>query len=765
MVLRPTDAQEVVPGRRRLLDNPRVLGAIAFLLVGILAGLFWIAKRSSEIPPQLLTDVLLYTLLAVDLALLAALSFVLIRNLLKLWVEQRAAAPFARFRGKLVAALLAMAILPAVLVVISGSEIIRSSAERWFSEPVDDVLSAAQDIARQYYRDGQQDTLRRARRLARTLPAAEVASGGVAALTVQVEDEPRTMRSGIVDIYRAVAVPGRALDPMFLVGAGSANLPKDHVPPSADRLAAKVIASGTEEVAQDDLDGGGVLLRSAAPVRNADQAVVGVVVVSSYLPTDVQVRALQATAAYESYQGLKVLKGPIQGIYQSVFVAVSLLVLISATWLGLYLAKRITRPVQMLAAGARAIGAGQLDFRLEPDSGDELGALVESFNMMAAELRTSRERLEHSRRDLEMKNLEVDARRRYIETILERVATGVISLDAAGAISTVNGAAERLLGLGASALGRAAAEVFEREDLAALHPLVVSTAQRQPGGVVQEVTLVREDREVHLAVAATVLSGEDGRPEGAVLVFDDVTPLIRAQRVAAWRDVARRLAHEIKNPLTPIQLSAERMRRHFGHAPPQTSALVAECTDAIITEVESLKGLVDEFAQFARLRGPRLLPTDLNGLIERSLDLYTGVLQQGHIRLERDLAAGLPAVRMDAEQMRQVIINLVDNAIEVLGGATAPRRPDGQPPIIVVSTAHDPRNGIVRLAVTDNGPGVPAADRDKLFMPYYSTKGRGSGLGLAIVRRIIVEHGGGIEVGVAQPAGTTFTVELPCQPS
>jgi two-component system nitrogen regulation sensor histidine kinase NtrY len=765
MYLRPTDVAPPVAPRRRLLDSPRLLGAIGVLLVAILAALFWIANRSSHLPPALLTDVLLYALLAVDLALLAALSFVLVRNLLKLWVERRAAAPFARFRGKLVGALLAMALIPAVLVLISGSEIIRSSAERWFSEPVDEVLGAAQGIAQQYYRDGQQLTLLRARRLARLVPPAAIVAGDVATLTPLVEDEPRTMLNGAVDVYRTITAPGEPSDLAYLFGVGSANLGADHAPPPADRLAARAVASGHDEAQQDDLDGGGVLLRTASPVRDGDQTIVGAVVVSQFLSADIQARALRATAAYENYQGLRVLKGPIQGVYQSIFLAVSLLILMSATWLGLYLAKRITRPVQMLAEGAKAIGEGQLDLRLEPESGDEMGSLIESFNMMAAELGTSRARLEQSRRALEIKNLEVDARRRYIETILERVATGVISLDADGLVSTINGAAERLLGLSVRAVGRPAVEVFQREDLLALAPLVSATTRRELSGVVREVTLARDDREVHLAVAATVLTGESGRPEGAVLVFDDITPLIRAQRVAAWRDVARRLAHEIKNPLTPIQLSAERLRRHFGQAPPQTSALVAECTDAIITEVEVLKGLVDEFAQFARLRGPRLLPVDLNGIVDGALQLYAGVLQQGRVRLVRQLAPRLPPVRVDAEQMRQVILNLVDNALEVLGGPGAADRPAGEAPAVVVSTAYDARNGVLRLVVTDNGPGVPPADRDKLFMPYYSTKGRGSGLGLAIVRRIIVEHGGGIEVGAAQPSGTTFTIELPCQPS
>ena len=766
MLFRPSAGASSADGRRRLLDSPRVLTGIGILLVGILTALFWLANRTSQLAPQLLTDVLLYALLAVDLALLVALCFVLARNLLKLWVEQRHALPFARFRAKLVAALLAMTLIPAGLVLISGSQIIRDSAARWFSEPVDDVLSAAQDIARRYYAAAQEDATLRARWLARRLPPAAVSAGDVAMLTALVEDEPRTMRDGVLELYRVVSGGAdERRDLVFLLGVGSANLPKGHVPPSADRIAARAVGSDREESGQEELDGGGVLLRTAVPIRDADQVIVGAVVVSHYLGGDVQAQALQATAAFESYQGLRVLRGPIQGIYQSIFLAVSLLILISATWLGLYLAKRISRPVQMLAEGARAIGAGQLDLRLEAESGDELGTLVESFNMMAAELETSRSRLEQSRGDLEQKNLEVETRRRYIETILERVATGVISLDADGRISTVNGAADRLLGLGAGVEGRPATEVFEREDLRPLLPLAQAAGRRDSSVGVQEVMLSREDREIHLAAATTLLVGDGGRPEGAVLVLDDVTPLIRAQRVAAWRDVARRLAHEIKNPLTPIQLSAERLRRHFGGAPPQTRELVTECTDAIVTEVESLKGLVDEFAQFARLRGPRMLPGDLNRLIDSALHLYGGVLQPGGLRVVRMFAPSLPTVLVDAEQLRQVIINLLDNAMEVLGGPAGPSRPDGQSPTITIATAHDREAGVVRVVVSDNGPGVPAADRDKLFMPYYSTKGRGSGLGLAIVRRIIVEHGGRIEVGEAAPSGTAFTIELPCLPS
>jgi two-component system, NtrC family, nitrogen regulation sensor histidine kinase NtrY len=411
----------------------------------------------------------------------------------------------------------------------------------------------------------------------------------------------------------------------------------------------------------------------------------------------------------------------------------------------------------MLAAGAREIGAGHLDHRIEPETRDEFGSMVEAFNTMAGELAASQRTLERSRVDLERKNVQLDERRRYIETVLERIATGVISMSADGRIETINGAAIRLLDVERTVIGTAAEDVFKRDDLKALGAVLRNSRATAPA--VQEFALARQGRELHLAAAATALQGEDGSFQGSVLVFDDVTPLIRTQRVAAWRDVARRLAHEIKNPLTPIQLCAERMRRHFMAAAPASRELVDECTTTIVGEVESLKALVDEFAQFARMPAPKTVPSDLNALLTETLALYNGLVRD--IALEPRFESGLPPVRVDVEQIRRVVINLVDNAVEALGGSQATVRPDGDPPRIVIETRRDVVNGVARIIVADNGPGIPAADRDKLFMPYYSTKQRGSGLGLAIVRRIIAEHGGAIDVQNNDPQGTRFVIELP----
>ncbi len=744
------------PDRRPFRDNPRLILLGIVVLLGALGAMIVLADRSTDLNPDFLSEVVLYALSAADLTILIVLVFVLARNIVKLIVERRRGLPFSRFRAKLVLAFLGLTIVPSVLVLIVGGELIRSSTERWFRQPIDDVLRSANEIARDYYQGRETVVASHAQRIARSLSPSAISAADVDAIRQAIAPEVSQGRVGLIEVY--YIRPG---GPVPLVAVESPSLPRGHVRASADRLAAKVASGSTDTELHDPLDAGGELVRAGALVREArGNEPVGVVIASDYLPADMARHSRRLTEAYEGYSQLRVLKPALEGVYLSLFVMMTLLILVGATWTGLYLAKRITRPVELLSVGAREIGAGRLDYRIEPETRDEFGSLVEAFNTMAGELAASQRKLERSRHDMERKNLQLDERRRYIETVLERIATGVVSVGADDRIETINTAALRLLDVDRGVIGSRVEAAFARGDLRAL----VTLLGRVPAGgvepAVQEVALTREGRELHLAAAATPLQGEDGSPAGAVLVFDDVTPLIRTQKVAAWRDVARRLAHEIKNPLTPIQLCAERMRRHFGGAPPAARALVDECTSTIIGEVESLKALVDEFAQFARMPTPRAVPADLNGVLTDTLALYNGLFRD--VRIERRFAEGLPPVRVDVEQIRRVIINLVDNAVEALGGSAAPRRAGGEPPTISVETDHDPVNGVARVTVCDNGPGIPPADRERLFMPYYSTKGRGSGLGLAIVRRIVAEHGGSIEVVDNVPSGSRFIIELPC---
>jgi two-component system nitrogen regulation sensor histidine kinase NtrY len=736
--------------RRPFRDNPRLILAGMAALVAILIAILAVVNWTPRLSPDFLSEIVLYALLTADVTMLAALAFVLARNVIKLIVERRHSLPFARFRSKLVAVLLSMTLVPALLVLIAGSEVIRTSVDRWFNAPMDDILSSANQIAGDYYHERQVLVSDHANRLAGMLSAADFGSADVREMRALLAPDVTAQRVKMVEVYRASTQPGGSPRLELVADLTSAAIPAGHNRTASNRLALQAVDSRTETHSVEPLGTSGDLLRSAAVVTSREGKPVGVVVATDYVTGEFVARSRRMTQAFEDYNQLRVLKRPLTGVYLSLFVMVTLLILVGSTWVGLYLAKRITRPVQMLAAAAREIGAGRLDQHVEPQSNDEFGSLVEAFNAMAEELAASRRRVERSTIELQRNHGEVEVRRRYIETILERITTGVVSVDAAGAITTVNSAAARLLGINRSTVGQPVRSVLNRPDLRSLAERLDVAGDGAGDVSPQEISVLRDGQELHLAVVATPLVGESGATEGAVLVLDDVTPLIRAQKVAAWREVARRLAHEIKNPLTPIQLCAERLRRHFAGSPPASRALVDECTTTIVGEVESLKGLVDEFSQFARMPAPRTVPTDLSQLIAETLTLYNGLFSE--VRIERRFVHDLGLVRLDAEQIRRVIINLVDNAVEAVE-----RRG-----VIVVETQMDRTHSIARIIVADDGPGIPAAEREKLFLPYYSTKRRGSGLGLAIVRRIIAEHGGNIEVAENRPRGSRFTIELPC---
>jgi two-component system, NtrC family, nitrogen regulation sensor histidine kinase NtrY len=735
--------------KRPLRDNTRLILAGIALLLAVLAGLVALANRTPQFTPDFLTEFVLYALSAADLTMLVALVFVLARNIVKLVVERRRGLPFARFRAKLVALLLGMTLVPTIIVLMVGSELIRTNIDRWFNSPMEDILDSAKEIAGDYYEERQTLVSDHAARMARRLADIDLTNSDLAPIRDLLAPEVTTVRVQLVEVYRVAPSVGGLPGVEAVIDVAAPALPPGYNGAAADRLAAQALSGSPETKSIETLLSGGDLLHAAAVIRGPDRRPKGVVVATDYLTGEMADRARRMTQAFESYNQLRVLRRPLTGLYLSFFLMVTLLILFGAIWMGSYLAKRITRPVQLLAAAAREIGAGHLDQRVEPQSNDEFGALTDAFNAMAGELAASRRKVERSTLELERKNTEVEGRRRYIETILERIATGVVSIDAAGVVTMVNGAAARLLGLDQSALGRPASAVFDGGQLQALQAMVDAAARAKASPTAQELAMLRAEQELHLAAVATPLVGDTGAYEGVVLVLDDVTPLIRTQKVAAWREVARRLAHEIKNPLTPIQLSAERLRRHFTDAPAGARALVDECTTTIVGEVESLKGLVDEFSQFARMPSPRAASVDLHQLLADALALYEGLFAE--VTIERRFDPDVKAVRLDPEQIRRVMINLVDNAAEAMERCGC----------IVVETQRDTANNVVRIVVADNGPGIPPAEREKLFLPYYSTKGRGSGLGLAIVRRIIAEHGGSIEVADNQPSGTRFTIELP----
>jgi two-component system nitrogen regulation sensor histidine kinase NtrY len=496
--------------------------------------------------------------------------------------------------------------------------------------------------------------------------------------------------------------------------------------------------------------GGGELVRVGVPVRDATGRVLGAVVVSELVPERVSAEAREIQASYAKFRKAQTFKDPIKAVYLSLYLFPALLILFGAVWLSLYLARRITTPLRLVAEGAERIAAGERRVRVDfPSSSDEFTALIASFNRMSERLARSEEEVEWNRTSLTRKNEELEERRRLTDTVLETVGTGVLVADNERTITAINAAAARLLETDASAVGlpleRILGSAGRDEILDMVQRLLSGRVTRQE----RDVQIPLRGRFRHLAVTVVQLPAPLGSPPGAVVVLDDLTPLMRAQKVAAWGEVARKLAHEIKNPLTPIQLSAQRVRKAYLKSAPDFEKILGECTEAIVTEVDALKDLVDEFAQFARLPAAHLVSGSLHDVVDGALSLYDGLFSE--VRIERRFATDLPHLRLDPNQMKRVLINLVDNAIEATD----------RKGLVVVATEFDRRVGRARLSVADDGPGIAAEDRDRLFVPSFSTKKGGGGLGLAIVSRIVQEHHGAIRVEDNAPHGARFVVELP----
>jgi two-component system nitrogen regulation sensor histidine kinase NtrY len=408
-------------------------------------------------------------------------------------------------------------------------------------------------------------------------------------------------------------------------------------------------------------------------------------------------------------------------------------VIFAATWCGMYISRGITVPIQKLAEGTHEVAQGNWDYRIESGRDDEIGVLMNSFNQMTG--------------DLKQIKLELERRGTVVETLLANIAAGVVSVDPAGKITTWNKAAEKILAVAADrAVGRNYQEVFHAEELAELRAILSSVMDSE--SVEREIRLSLNDRLLTVMVNAATLRDDDGSGLGVMLFLEDITQIQQVQRMEAWREVARRIAHEIKNPLTPIQLSAERLRKRYAKMLESDGAIFDKCTSTIIQQVVELKNLVNEFSQFARLPSARLVPADLNQIVADALVLF----KEGHDGVQFQFRAGaIPALDLDREQIKRVLINLLDNAVTAVDGAGEVR----------LTTSQDLARGMVTLEVADNGGGLPADIRAKIFEPYFSTKENGTGLGLTIVSQIIEDHRGYIRAWPNEPKGTRFIIEFP----
>jgi two-component system nitrogen regulation sensor histidine kinase NtrY len=523
-----------------------------------------------------------------------------------------------------------------------------------------------------------------------------------------------------------------------LVRVANPTLPKaEFTDPASDDIAAGLKG---KELTRVNPAGKADLIRGIVPIRSTfNQAdVVGVVVVNYFVPYSLVSKMREIEQSYQSFRQLKILKNPITTGYILTLFLITLFIIFMAVWFGLFLARSLTIPLQELAEATRAVAEGNLDVHLGEMGSDEIGMLVASFNTMT--------------KDLKEKQQALDQRSRYMATVLKSVSAGVVAIDGDGNLTTVNRAAERLLNVqGQEVIGKNFREVLRPLHLEMVKGFLKDLISSRQDSVRKQLTIPAREGTQTLQVNLSVLRDENGDFIGTVVVFDDMTQLVKAQRMAAWREVARRIAHEIKNPLTPIQLSAQRLRKRFLDRIGEDRQVFDECTAMIVRSVDDLKTLVDEFSRFARMPAAQPLPNDLNAIIREALALYLEAHRSVRFTFTAD--DGLPQLQLDPDQMKRVMINLLDNAIAALDG-------EGE---VDISTSYNPELKLATCVVADTGHGIAPEIRPRLFEPYFSTKKSGTGLGLAIVNTIIADHHGFIRVKDNHPKGTRFIIELPVE--
>lgn len=721
------------------LKDHRLIGTGLAALLLLFTVLFYLAQRGRDLPAVLVTNrVLLFVLWYVNVVLILVVLFVLLRNVVKMLVERRRGELGSTFKFKLVATYIGLSLIPVLLLFAIATELLQGSMERWFNTPIAPVLERGNAVAQALY-----DRIEKTNARDATLALGEVGE-------IDLEDprqRPRLTRRmqellAELDLDLLAVYEGREfVNAVLNSQSGITDLPE----PDRALLDAAAREGRAEAVQTPPGARGSLLVAAVAGEPEGDQAPV-IVVAGKLLDPVLAEQREKLVQDYQAYRQLVVQKDDLRASHMLLFGMVTLLILLASSWTGLYLARRVTVPIQALADGTRRISGGDLSYRVDVEADDELGVLVDSFNRMTQELASNKELLERGHQELLTSNQRLAAERALIAAVLENVAAGVVAIDSSGRIFSCNGAALKMLRQReADVLGRPVEEAWGDPDRERLAAAVRESAA--DGRASKEVHLPLGGEWKTFEVKVTALRDASGSEQGRVLVIEDLTELIKAQQLAAWNEAARRIAHEIKNPLTPIRLAAERLLRKHQQGDPGLGQAIEEGTEIIVREVVNLTGMVDEFSRYARMPRPRPERTDLSRLVGETLNLYRN-LKSG-VDVEGQVDPSLTEVWIDGEQIRRALINLLDNAVEAT-----------EAPGNVTVSAHAV-NGHLEIQVADTGRGIPPAARDKLFLPYFSTKGRGTGLGLAIVHRIITDHQGTIRVEDNRPRGTVFRVELP----
>lgn len=720
-------------------------GALVFFaLLGALQA--FNTSNVSFLNPDTSGETLAFTgLTVVIFLLLILLLMLLLRNIFKLYAGQASTALGARLRNRMVAGAALIALMPAVFMFLFSFELMNRSIDRWFSPNASELRDDSRRVVLELlqYVGGN----------------AHVEAESIADSAAMAKNQPQlqselvahriTLGGGFVEVYnpnhqvlaRFQAPPesSPATLTTWLDGGPHGDVPL-HGPLSAVLLS----AARRNDAPVLKLAGKQYALGMASS-QNGNAVVVALPVPQGLSQTTARIQS-----GVNEYWQLFRSRREIRNTFFLMLLLITVVIFFSSVWLAMFLSKQITRPVEALADAMDEIAAGKYDQRVNATVTGEMADLVRSFNHMAADLEASRRLAESTQAQLTAANRSIEERRRELETIVETIPSGVVTLDASGVVLQSNRAFAELIGRrDADNLVGQTVETLLPADCAEDIAGVIRRGQRM-GAASTEINMHARGRSMHLAVTSARLELERGRP-GTVLVVEDTTDLLRAQRQLAWKEVAQRVAHEIKNPLTPIALSAERIGKHLDRGQPDSPSVIRKCSEVILSCVGTLRRLVDQFSALAQFPAPQPRPCDMNRIAQEALALFSGRMEG--ITVQLDLEPGLPTVLADHDAIRRALANLIDNAAEAMQGSLLR--------VLGVRTALSEDGEAVEIAVSDTGHGITDEIRERLFLPFYSTKRRGTGLGLSIAAKIAQEHGGSIRAESNRPKGARFLLRLP----
>ncbi len=686
--------------------------------------------------------VLMFILININLLLAILLIYLVFRNLVKLLYDRKRKVIGAKLRTRLVVAFISLTLLPTIILFLFSINFITTSMEFWFKVPVEQSLEKSLSIGRSIYTRIENNNRFFLERIAYQIKTKKLLNPNKdKALSNYIQVVQRAFNFNAVEVYSA--------NSKRLTLALSPELEeKPFKEVSADDLIKKITPKSAWSITEKIIKGELVKTIGTIPFGAKSTDTLAFIVVTTMIPPDLSSNMKSISRGFEEYQQIKLMKKPIQITYYISLSIVAFLVLFCAIWFGFYMAKSISIPIKELAEGTRRVAEGELSFSIDPVADDEIGSLVEAFNKMTKDLRIGREQLELSALMLQQQNVENEERRQYMEIVLNNVSAGVITLDSRGYVTTANKSAEKMLNLKSEdILKKSYTHLLGGQHLHLAKEIMEDLTNSKNDAVELPLRLSIEGRSKSFLINVNALKDDVGNHVGIVMVFDDLTELEKGQRMAAWREVARRIAHEVKNPLTPIALSAQRLKRKYSE---QLNAPVFnECIRMIIDNSDLIRNLVNEFSSFARFPSADPKPCELPPIIEETIALY----KEDHkkITFKTSIPSKFPALNLDRQQIKQAMINLVDNAIAAI-------KNEGS---IIISLAHDPILKKVRLEIADNGVGISDEDKTRLFEPNFSTKTTGMGLGLTIVNSIIADHGGMISARDNIPHGAKFVIELP----